>query len=100
MKGAAFLDVSYTMKGAKRRLQCIAAGCAHWVSGGGLAVSGARLRKGGDCESAELIKEDPARVEVPLSTPLTALNSTVTFVASRGCVPPDVCPLRSSISSP
>jgi len=46
-------------------------GCgAHLSVGCVTAVSGARLRKGGDCESAELIKEDPARVEVRRSAPL------------------------------
>jgi len=49
--------------------------------GGSDYVSGARLRKGGDCESAELIKEDPARVE--------AASAAFATMVSAGAKPPD-----------
>lgn len=70
--------------------------------GGSDYVSGARLRKGGDCETPEQIVANPARVEAACKS----LNAITTFCAGRkpeisqACMrpcPPDARPIMGPV---
>ena len=71
--------------------------------GGSDYVSGARLRDGGDCERAELVREDPARVAAAtasftrMAPAATGGKAPVTVQACMRPCPPDARPLIGTV---